>query len=111
MSYMATQDEQVIADSSDKTLSTGGGNDILLQYTCCENPMNCINRQKDMTPEDEPHSLPRSEGIQYATREEQRTTTNSSERMKRLGQSRNDPQLWMCLMMKAKSNATKNSTA
>ena len=27
------------------------------------------------------------------------------ERMKRLGQSKNDAQLWMCLVMKVKSNA------
>ena len=30
------------------------------------------------------------------------------ERMKRLGQNRNDNQLWMCLVMKVKSNAIKN---
>ena len=37
--------------------------------------MNSMNMQKDMTPEDEP---PRSEGVQYATGEEQRAITNSS---------------------------------
>ena len=37
--------------------------------------MNYIKRQKDMTLKDEP---PRSEGVQYATGKEQRTTTNSS---------------------------------
>ena len=31
------------------------------------------------------------------------------ERMKRLGQNRNDNQLWMCLVMKVKSDAAKNS--
>ena len=46
-----------------------------------------------MTPKDEPH---RSEGVQYATREE-RTPPNSPERMKRLGQSGNNAQLWMYL--------------
>ena len=30
--------------------------------------MNCIKRQKDMTPKEEPH--PRLEGVQYATGEE-----------------------------------------
>jgi len=34
-----------------------------------------MERQKDMTPEDE---LPRSESIQYATGEEQKAITNSS---------------------------------
>ena len=33
------------------------------------------------------------------------------ERMKQLGKSRNDAQLWMCLVMKAKSSAVKNSIA
>ena len=33
------------------------------------------------------------------------------ERMKHMGQSRNDVQLWMCLMMKVKSDAVKNNTA
>ena len=50
--------------------------------------MNSMKRQKDMTLEDEP---PRSEGLQYATREEWSTIT--PERMKRLGQSGNDAQL------------------
>ena len=31
--------------------------------------------------------------------------------MKRLGQSRNDTQLWMCLVVKVKSNAIKNNIA
>ena len=35
----------------------------------------------------------------------------ASERMKQLGQSGNNAQLWMCLVMKAKSDAAKNSTA
>ena len=34
----------------------------------------------------------------------------ASERMKWLGQSKNDIQLWMCLVMRVKSNAVKNST-
>ena len=33
------------------------------------------------------------------------------ERMKCLGQSRNDAQLWMCLVMKVKSDAVKISIA
>ena len=31
------------------------------------------------------------------------------ESMKRLGQSRNDAQLWVCLVVKVKSNAVKNN--
>ena len=33
------------------------------------------------------------------------------ERMKRLGQSRNGIQLWMCLVVKVKSDAVKNNIA
>ena len=33
------------------------------------------------------------------------------ERMEQLGQSRNDTQLWMCLMVKVKSDAEKNNVA
>ena len=51
---------------------------------------------------------PRSVGVQYAAGEEWR---NSSRRMKRLGQSKNDAQLWMCVVMKVKSDAIKNNTA
>ena len=58
-----------------------------------------------MTPEDE---SPRSEGVQYATGEE---WINSSRRIKRLGQSRNDAQWWMCLVVKVKSSAVKNNIA
>ena len=58
-------------ESSDKTRSTGGGNGKPLQYSCHKNPM---KKQKDMAPEDEP---PRSEGVQYASEEKQRSITNS----------------------------------
>ena len=73
--------------------------------TCHENPMNCI---KEMTLKDEP---PRSEGVQYATGEEWRTTTNSSRENEVSGQSKNDAQLWICLAVKVKSSAVKNSIA
>ena len=62
----ATQDEQVMVESSDKMLSTGEGKGKLLQYSCLENPMNSTKRQKDRTLKDE---LPRLVGAQYATGE------------------------------------------
>ena len=43
---------------------------------------------------------PRSEGVHYATGEELRAELIAPERMKQLGQSRNDTQLWMCLVVK-----------
>ena len=55
--------------------------------------------------------LPRSEGVQYAPGEEQRRTTNSLRRMKRLDLIGNDAQLWICQLTKVKSDAAKNSTA
>ena len=51
-------------ESSDKMWSTGEGNGKPLQYSCLENPMNSMKRQKDRTLKDE---LSRSVGAQYAT--------------------------------------------
>ena len=59
-----TQDRWVMVESYDKTRSTGEGNGKLLQYSCLENPMNSMKKQKDRTLKDE---LPRSVGAQYAT--------------------------------------------
>ena len=49
MSCRATQDGQVTMESSDKTWSTAGGNGNPLPYSCLENPMNTMKRQKDRT--------------------------------------------------------------
>ena len=65
--HRTTQDGQVMVESSDKMWSTGEGNGKLLHYSCFENPMNSMKRQKDRTLKDE---LPRSVGAQYATGEE-----------------------------------------
>jgi len=67
MPYRATQDEWVMVESSDKTWSPGEGNGKPLQYSCLENPMNSMKRQKDTALKDE---LLRSVGAQYATGEE-----------------------------------------
>ena len=72
---MATQDGWVIAEISDETWSSRGGNGQPSQYTCRENLINCIKGQKDMTPKDESF---RSECVQYGTGEELKRTTNSS---------------------------------
>ena len=63
MTCRATQDGQIMVESSDKTWSTGEGNGKPLQYSCLENPMNSMKRQKYRTLKDE---LPRSVGAQYA---------------------------------------------
>ena len=67
MPCRVTQDARVIVESSDKMWSTGEGSGKALQYSCLENPMNCMKRQRDRKLKDE---LPRLEGVQYATGEE-----------------------------------------
>ena len=78
-----------MVESSDKTWSTGEGDGKPLQDSCLENPMNSMKRQKYITPKDE---LASSVDAQYATEEEWR---NTSKRMKRQRQSKNNAQLWM----------------
>ena len=55
-------------------------------------------KAKDMKAEVQPS---RSEGVQYATVEEQKAII-APERMKRLGQSRSNTQLCICLVVKVK---------
>ena len=43
----ATQDWQVMVERSDRMWSIGEGNCKPLQYSCLENPMNSMKRQKD----------------------------------------------------------------
>ena len=61
-----------MVESYDKTWFTGEGNGKPLQYSCLENPMNSMERQKDRTLKDE---LPRSVGILYDTGEEWRNNS------------------------------------
>ena len=89
MSCKATQDGRVMVESSDKMWSTGKGNGKLLQYSCLENPMNSMKRQKDRTLKDE---LPRLIDAQYAAGDQWRKTP---ERMKRQSQSKKNTQVWM----------------
>ena len=72
------QDGRVMVESSDRTWSTREGNGKPLQYSCLENPMNSMKRQKDRTLKDE---LPRSVGAQYATGEEWRNNSRKNEGM------------------------------
>ena len=67
-----------MVESSDKTWSAGEGNGKPLQYSCLENPMNSIKRQKDRTLKDE---LPRSIGAQYATGDQWRNNSRKNEGM------------------------------
>ena len=56
--------------------STGEGNGKPRQYSCLENPMNSMKRQKDRTLKDE---LPRSVGAQYATGDQWRNNSRENE--------------------------------
>ena len=56
--------------------STGEGNGKPLQYSCLENPMNSMKRQKDRTDE-----LPKSVGAQYATGDQWRSNSRKNEGM------------------------------
>ena len=76
MTCRATQDVQVIVKSSDKMWLTRERNGKSLQYSCLKNPMNNMKRQKEIILEDEP---PKSAGVQYATREEQRNSSRKNE--------------------------------
>ena len=65
-------------ERSDRRWSTGEGNGKPLQYSCFENPMNSMKKQKDITLKDE-HS--RSLGAQYATGDQWRNNYRKNERM------------------------------
>ena len=90
-----------MVESSDKTCSTGEGNVKALQDSCLENSMNSMKRQKDMTLKDE---LLRSVGAQKGGE-------TATEGMRKLSQSGNNAQLWICLVLKVKSDAIKNNSA
>ena len=105
MPWGATQDGRVMVKSSDKLWSTGGENGKPLQYSCQENPMNTIKKQKDMAQKMIPPGQKVSNMLLGNSRGQ---LLIASERMKWLGQSKSDIQLWMCQVMKVKSKAVKN---
>ena len=73
--FRQTQTE-LIVESSDKLWPTGEGNGKPLRYSCLENPMNSMRREKDRTLKDE---LPRSVGAQYATGDQWRNNSRKNE--------------------------------
>ena len=78
MPCRATQDGRVMVESSDKMSSTGDRNVKPLQYSCLENPMSSMKRQKDRTLKDE---LSRSVGAQYAIGDQWRNNSRKNEEM------------------------------
>ena len=67
-----------MVERSDKMWSPGEGNGKPLQYSCLENPMNSMKRQKDRTLKDE---LPRSVDAQNATGDQWRNNSRKNEGM------------------------------
>ena len=80
----ATQDGQAKVERSDKIWSTGERNGKSLQYSCLENPMNSMKRQKDRTLKDE---LPQLVGANMLLEISGEITP---EKMKRWSQSKNN---------------------
>ena len=67
-----------MVERSERMLSTGEGNGKPLQYSCLENPMNSMKRQKDRTLKDELH---RSVGARYPTGDQWRNNSRENEGM------------------------------
>ena len=78
-----------MVEGSDKMWSTGQGNGKPLQYSCLENPMNRMKRQKDRILKDE---IRRSVGAQILLETNGEITP---ERVKGWSQSKKSTQLWM----------------
>ena len=74
----ATKDRWVMVKSSDRMWSIGEEKGKPLQYSCLENPMNSMKRQKDMTLKDE---LLRLVGAQYVTGDQWRNKSRKNEEM------------------------------
>ena len=78
MPCSASQNRQVMVESSDKMWSTGERNGKPLQYSCLENPMNSMKRQKERTLKDELHRLV---GAQYTIGDQWRNNSRKNEEM------------------------------
>ena len=100
-----TKDGQIMVERSDRMWSSGEGSGKPLQYSCLENPMNSMKRQKDRTLKDE---LPRSVGAQYATGDQWRNNSGKKEGME---PKQKQHQLGMGLVIEARSNTVKSNIA
>ena len=67
-----------MVERSDRMWSTGEGTGKPLQYSCLENPMNSMKRQKDRTMKEE---FPRLVDAQYATGDQWRNNSRNNEEM------------------------------
>ena len=103
MPFRATQDRWAMEDGSGKAWSPGEGNGKPPQYSCLQNPINSMKRQKYMTLV---VILPRSVGAQYATGEQWRNNSRKDEEME--PKQKQHP---VVEVMEVKSDAVKNTIA
>ena len=103
ISHRVPQNGQVIVKSSDKMWSTGGGNGKPLWYSYHENPWIVWKGKKIWH---QKMSSPSQKVCNMLLGKSRGQLLIAPERMMQVGQSRND---WLCLVMKVKSNAVKNS--
>ena len=68
-----------MVERSERMLSTGEGNRKPLQYSCLENPINSMKRQKGRTLKDE---LPRWVGAHYVTGDQWRNNSRKNDEKK-----------------------------
>ena len=94
-----------MVERSDRMRSTREGNGKPLQYSCLENPMNSMKRQKDRILKDE---LPRLVGTQYATGDQWRNNSRKNEGME---PKQKQHQLWMGLVSEVRFDAVKSNIA
>ena len=78
-----------MVERSNKMRSTGEGNGKPFQYSCLENTVNSMKRQKDRILKGE---LPRSAGAQRVTDDQWRHNSRKNEER---NQSKNNTKLWM----------------
>ena len=74
-------------------------------FSILEKPMNSMKRQNDRILKEE---LPRSVGAQYATGDQWRNNSRKNEGME---PKKNNTQLWMSLVIEARSDAVKSNIA
>ena len=96
----ATQNGWVMVERADRMWSPGEGNGKPLQYSCLENPMKSMRRQKERTLKDE---LPRLVGVQYAMGDQWRRNPRKNEGMEK--EQTQHP------VFTARSDAVKSNTA
>ena len=93
-----------MVENSDKMWPTGEGNGKPFQYSCLENAMNSMKRQKDRTLRDE---LPRLVGSKYVTGDQWRNNSRKNEET----ESKQKQHLARCAcdVMEVKSDAGKSN--